>query len=135
MALSPDSPPTLRVLHLEDNSADAELSHARITEAWPNSVIRRVDNRADFLTALTTEEFDLVLSDFSLPTFNGLEALDLVRERGVTTPFVFLSGTMGEDYAVEALRRGAIDYVIKDRPARLVAAIRSALEQRQEQLL
>src|SRR4051794_38796825 len=114
MALPPDSLPPLRVLHLEDNSADAELSHARITEEWPNSVIKRVENRAEFLAALTAEEFDLVLSDFSLPSFNGLEALDLVRERGVTTPFVFLSGTMGEDYAVEALRRGAIDYVIKD---------------------
>ena len=131
----PASPSTLRVLHLEDNSADAELSRTRIAETWPDSVILRVDNRPDFIAALERQEFDLVLSDFSLPAFNGLEALDLVRERGMTTPFLFLSGTMGEDYAVEALRRGAVDYVIKDRPARLIAAIRSALEQRQEQQL
>ncbi|MDB6115182.1 MAG: hybrid sensor histidine kinase/response regulator [Lacunisphaera sp.] len=135
MASTPDPLPPLRVLHLEDNSADAELSRVRITEAWPTSEIKRVDNRADFIAALDAQEFDLVLSDFSLPAFNGLEALDLVRERGMTTPFLFLSGTMGEDYAVEALRRGAVDYVIKDRPARLIAAMRSALEGRQEQLL
>jgi PAS domain S-box-containing protein len=121
----------LRLLHLEDSRADAELIRALIAEEWPECTIKRVDTRPDFVAALQHEEFDLILSDFTLPAFNGLEALAFVRERGLLTPFVFLSGTIGEDYAVRALQHGATDYVIKDRPARLLPAIRSALEQRQ----
>lgn len=127
--------PSLRLLHLEDNTADAELISMQIAEEWPDCKIRQVASREDFLAALAQEEYDLILSDFSLPAFNGLEALDLVRKTGSTTPFLFLSGTIGEDNAVEALQRGAVDYLIKDRPARLIPAIRGALQQRREQQL
>lgn len=127
--------PTLRLLHLEDNLMDAELVRHQLADQWPDCAIKRVDNREDFLAALQSDEFDLILSDFSLSAFNGLEALDLARQHGSATPFVFLSGTIGEDNAVEALRRGAADYVIKDRPVRLIPAIRNALAQRQEHRL
>jgi len=127
--------PSLRLLHLEDNAADAELISMQIAGEWPDCKIRLVSSRDEFIAALEREEFDLILSDFSLPSFNGLEALDLVRKKGSTTPFLFLSGTIGEDNAVEALQRGAADYLIKDRPARLISAIRTALEQRREHQL
>lgn len=122
----------LRILHLEDNKADAKLIHAQIGQEWPDCVIKLVDNRDKFLATLQAEEFDLILSDFTLPAFNGLEALALVRELGTATPFLFLSGSIGEDKAVAALQRGAADYLIKDRPARLIPAMRAALEQRRE---
>ncbi len=127
--------PPLRLLHLEDNPADAGLIHAQIGTEWPDSVIKLVDNRAAFKAAIDGEDFDLILSDYSLPSFNGLEALALVRERGLAMPFLFLSGTIGEDYAVAALQQGAADYLLKDRPARLIPAIRAALEQRREHKL
>ncbi|HEY4247320.1 MAG TPA: response regulator [Lacunisphaera sp.] len=127
--------PSLRLLHLEDNATDAELISMQIAEEWPDCKIRLVASRDDFLAALAQEEFDLILSDFSLPAFNGLEALDLVRKTGSTTPFLFLSGTIGEDNAVEALQHGAVDYLIKDRPARLIPAMRGALQQRREHQL
>ncbi len=127
--------PALRLLHLEDNSTDAELISMQIAEEWPDCKIRLVASREDFVAALELEEYDLILSDFSLPAFNGLEALDLVRKTGSTTPFLFLSGTIGEDNAVEALQHGAVDYLIKDRPARLIPAIRGALQQRREHQL
>ena len=127
--------PSLRLLHLEDNPADAELIGMRIAEEWPDCKIRLVASKEDFVSALDHEEFDLILSDFSLPAFNGLEALNIARKTGSSAPFLFLSGTIGEDNAVEALQHGAVDYLIKDRPARLIPAIRTALEQRREHQL
>src|SRR3954470_13098419 len=127
--------PSLRLLHLEDNPADAELIGMRIAEEWPDCKIRLVASKDEFISALDKEEFDLILSDFSLPSFNGLEALNLARRQGSSAPFLFLSGTIGEDNAVEALQHGAVDYLIKDRPARLIPAIRTALDQRREHQL
>ncbi len=127
--------PSLRLLHLEDNSNDAELIKRQISEEWPDCIISRAASREEFVAALLREEFDIILSDFSLPAFNGLEALELARKHGSATPFLFLSGTIGEDNAVEALQHGAVDYLIKDRPARLIPAIRTALEQRREHQL
>ncbi|HWA24140.1 MAG TPA: response regulator [Lacunisphaera sp.] len=126
--------PQLRVLHVEDNPIDAELTHGQIRDQWPDSAITRVDTRDDFITAVTHEDFDLILSDFTMPGFNGLEALDIARRQSVATPFMFLSGTIGEANAIEAMQHGAIDYVIKDRPARLIPAIKRALVHRNEQL-
>jgi CheY-like chemotaxis protein len=123
-----------RLLHLEDNLTDAELIAGQIGDEWPDCVIKRVDTRADFVAALGREQFDLILSDFSLPSFDGLAALDLARERGPDTPFIFLSGASGEKNARTALQRGAADYLSKDRPERLIPAIRAALEQRQDRL-
>lgn len=126
---------TLRLLHLEDNHRDADLTRARVSEEWPDCEILRVDTRTDFVSALQNQEFDLILSDFTLPSFNGLDALAIAKERCETTPFLFLSGTIGEDSAVAALKSGASDYLMKDRPGRLISAMKNALELRREQQL
>ena len=132
--MKPSASP-LRIIHLEDSLPDAVLIHTLIEQEWPGCAINRVDNREDFLAHLTRGEFDLILSDFTLPAFNGLDALDLARRHDPSIPFIILSGTIGEDNAVLALQRGAVDYVIKDRPARLIPAIQRALALRHEQLL
>jgi len=118
----------MRILHLEDSPNDAELTEAIIREAWPDCDIRCVERRAEFEAALAAGGFDLILSDYTLPDFDGLWALELALTRDPAQPFIFLSGTIGEERAVAALRRGATDYVIKDRPDRLVPAIRQAID-------
>lgn len=125
-SLSPFVSP--HILHLEDSVADAELVRELLREEWPSCRITRVETREAFLDALNAGKVDLVLSDFSLPRYDGLRALTETRAQDSSIPFIFLSGTIGEEHAVEALQRGATDYVIKDRPARLVPAIRRALD-------
>src|SRR5580658_4109061 len=117
----------MKILHIEDNALDAELVSALLGSEWPGLVIHVTSNRPDLLRHLDTETYDLVLSDFSLGSFTGLDALAIVREKTPATPFIFLSGTIGEDKAIEAIRAGAHDYVIKDRMKRLVTAIHRAL--------
>jgi len=126
---------TLRLLHLEDNAADGDLVSRQVCAEWPDCKIRRVATKEEFVSALLHEEFDVIISDFSMPEFNGLEALEMAKKHGSATPFLFLSGTIGEDRAMEALHRGAADCLIKDRPGRLIPAIRTALEQRREHQL
>jgi two-component system cell cycle sensor histidine kinase/response regulator CckA len=92
-----------------------------------------VSNREDFIAQLAVGGHDVILSDFNIVSFNGLDALQLAREKTPGTPFIFLSGTIGEDRAVEALQSGAKDYVIKDRPKRLVPAIRRAVEEARQE--
>lgn len=116
----------LHLLIVEDNEADAtlvlrELRRAGLTPEW-----QRVDNEGDFLTLLH-EELDLVISDFDLPQFNGMRALELLKQRHREIPFILVSGTIGEDVAVEAMRRGATDYLLKDRLARLGPAAQQAV--------
>jgi signal transduction histidine kinase len=125
-------PPAPRVLHLEDNETYAELIKESLIREWPGCCLRRVDREQDFATAVATGEFDLVLSDFSLPGFNGLAALEIARKIKPDMPYIFLSGTIGEENAVRALTEGATDYIIKDRPGRLVPAIRRAMKEVQE---
>jgi PAS domain S-box-containing protein len=116
----------MQLLHLEDSPSDAELIGMLLKREWPDCKIHHVSTSAEYLRALDTEKFELILSDYTLPGFDGLAALAMARTRCPQTPFVFLSGTIGEERAVEALKRGATDYVIKDRPTRLVPAIRQA---------
>lgn len=123
-SFSTDSP--IRILHVEDNALDAELIGEVLWQEWPRCRIHRVETLDGLMAEVEAAEWDLVLSDYSLRGFDGLGALDLVRSRLRDVPFIFVSGTIGEDKAVEALKRGATDYVIKDRPARLVPAIRQA---------
>jgi len=120
------SNPHIKILHLEDNPLDAELTGLECTGAWPDCQIKVVDNRAAF-TAEISLGYDLILSDFNLANFTGLEALRIARKEIPATPFVFLSGTIGEDEAIAALQAGASDYVIKDRPKRLIPVLRRAL--------
>src|SRR3954466_10924570 len=110
----------MKILHLEDNALDAELIRAVFDHEWPGCEVNLVASRDGFMAELNSGGYDLLLSDFNMAGFNGLDALKLAQEKCPTVPFIFLSGTIGEDRAVEAMRLGASDYVIKDRPKRLV---------------
>jgi PAS domain S-box-containing protein len=123
---------SLRILNLEDSVNDAELNEAMVSARWPRSVFLRVDNRADFVSALDQGGFDLILSDFTMQGFNGLQALELAREKRPEVPFLFVSGTIGEDTAIEALKNGATDYVLKHRLMRLIPAVDRALREAEE---
>ena len=104
----------IRVLYLEDNEADAELVQALLAEAGIACELTRVETQAEFAAALEAGGFTLILSDNSLPTYDGLSALAYARERCPDLPFIFVSGTLGEEAAIEALKAGATDYVLKD---------------------
>ena len=122
----------LRILIVEDVAADAELCQRELRRARLKFTAERVDNQVDFERALNEFVPDLILSDFSMPTsFDGLAALDLVRARS-DVPFVFVSGTIGEDRAVDAMRRGATDYVLKDHLNRLAPVIERAMREAAE---
>src|SRR5207245_7805185 len=123
----------LRILHLEDNRTDAELLGWMLKEEGTHCEITCVRKRSDYEAALLQETFDLIISDFSIPQFDGLAALKLAQERHPETPFIFVSGTMGEEAAVESLKQGATDYVLKDRLARLASAVERALREAREQ--
>ena len=119
----------MRILHLEDDPNDAELVRAIVSSEFPDCSITHVDSRERFLARLAPGlEPDLILADFSLPGFNGLAALELAQRHAPLVPFVFVSGSIGEERAIAALRGGAYDYVLKDNPARLPVVIRHALD-------
>ncbi len=122
----------LRILNLEDNVADAGLNAKMLAARWPHCEFARVDTRADFVAALERKNFDLILSDYTIPGFNGREALALAREKCPEIPFLFVSGTIGEDTAIEALKSGATDYVLKHRLMRLIPAVDRALREAAE---
>jgi diguanylate cyclase (GGDEF)-like protein/PAS domain S-box-containing protein len=123
----------LRILLLEDLLADAELVERELRRAGLRFELRWVERREEFERALAEFAPDLVLSDFSMPGgFDGLAALELTRAHGLEIPFVFVSGTIGEDRAVEAMRHGATDYVLKERLNRLVPVVRRALAEAEE---
>jgi len=119
----------IRILHLEDDPVDAELIQAKIEDAGLSCQITRVQTRAEFDEALGEGGYDLILADFHLPMYDGMSALRLVRERSPNIPFIFISGTMGEDAAIEGLIQGATDYVLKQRLSRLLPAIKRALDE------
>jgi PAS domain S-box-containing protein len=122
----------LRVLHLEDDGHDAELVRAQLAGEGILCDVVRVDTVAGFAENLDPERLDIVLSDYSMPSFNGVAALSMARQRCPDVPFLFVSGTIGEERAIEALKLGATDYVLKQRLARLGPAVRRALEERAE---
>ncbi len=117
----------LHILHLEDNPNDAELAAANLKTAGIDCTIRRVQDRKDFVAALEAGGVDLVLSDFTLPGFHGVYALAMLVERWPDLPVILLSGTVGEEFAIDSLKSGATDYVLKDRMARLAPAVRRAM--------
>lgn len=130
--LSMDAAAVTRVLLLEDSDIDAELVASHLQKAGLRCVVRRAIDRQSFIAALREEAFDVVLADYSLPDFDGLTALDLVRELTPDLPFIFVSGVVGEEFAINALRRGATDYVMKRGLNRLPAAIDRALAEAHE---
>jgi len=124
----------LRILHLEDNPEDVELVRETIAAQGIDAGIKDVETRADFINALETEEYDLVLADYTLPSFDGLSALAIARAKFPLLPFIFVTGTMGEENAVETLKRGATDYVLKTHLTRLVTSIMRALREAEERI-
>lgn len=121
-----------RILLLEDSLLDAELISEHLRRLSPEPEIRRAFNRAEYVRALDEIEFDVILADFSLPDFDGMAALDMAHERVPETPFIFVSGVLGEEAAIESFRRGATDYVLKQRMIRLAAAVERALTEARE---
>ncbi len=121
--------PVLRILHLEDNATDAELMRALLESEGVNCTIKRIETREAFQTALEEEPFDLIISDFTLPSFDGVSALTFARQKKPELPFIFVSGTIGEEAAVQSLRHGATDYILKDRMSRLPASVRRVVQE------
>ena len=119
----------IRVLILEDRPSDAELILHELHRAGFDPVWQRVETEADYLSCLDTAP-DVILADYTLPQFDGLRALHLLQERGLDIPFIIVSGTIGEEVAVAAMREGTADYLLKDRLARLGPAVAHALEQK-----
>jgi two-component system, cell cycle sensor histidine kinase and response regulator CckA len=119
----------VRILHLEDNPNDAELVRIIVSREWPDCHITWVATRVAFVGEMHRSSHDLIISDFALSAMNGIDALKLAKEHAPGTPFIFLSGNIGEDRAIEAVKAGADDYVLKDRMKRLVTAIARAMRE------
>ena len=118
----------LRILHLEDDAVDAELVAATLAQEGVVCECVRAASREQFLSAIDGA-FDLILSDYAIPGFDGVSAQTIARERRPDLPFVFVSGTMGEEVAIDRMKAGATDYVLKHRLMRLAPAVRRALEE------
>jgi len=119
----------LRVLVVEDMSSDAKLLVAHLSEAIPIVEFERVEDAVAMRAALRSQSWDVVTSDWSMPSFSAYAALDVVRELGLDLPFIIVSGTIGEHVAVQAMRAGAHDYILKDNLTRLVPAIERELRE------
>ena len=119
----------VRVLMVEDTETDAELALRHLRMDGIDCFSKRVETEAAFVAALREGAWDLILSDFSLPRFDGPAALTIGVREAPDVPFIFVSGTIGEERAIEALRRGAVDYVLKSNLKRLAPAVRRALHE------
>ena len=126
------SAPTIRVLFTEDVASDAELEVRELKRAGLRVAHRVVDTEESFVQALRDFAPDVILSDFSMPGFDGMAALAIARETCPDIPFIFVSGTIGEEYAIRALKSGATDYVLKTNLMRLPAAVERALGEAME---
>lgn len=122
----------LRILLLEDSPLDAELALATLNDAGFRLEAVQVETGSDFRRALEQNCFDLILADYALPTFDGISALAIARELAPDTPFIFVSGTLGEELAIAMLKQGATDYVVKQRLQHLVPAVDRALREAEE---
>ncbi|MGH8624709.1 MAG: putative bifunctional diguanylate cyclase/phosphodiesterase [Gammaproteobacteria bacterium] len=118
----------IRVLCLEDSAADTELAQAILVEAGLDCVITRVESREAYVVALEAGDVDLILADNSLLAYDGLSALAAAKERQPEVPFIFFTGSVSEEAAIEAMRNGATDYVLKHQLSRLAPAVRRALK-------
>lgn len=122
----------LRILLLEDSLLDTELIQVQLIEGGINGELVRVETRTDFQAALENQQFDLILSDYSLPSFDGISALELAQANCPDIPFIFVSATLGEELAIETLKNGATDYVLKQRLERLIPSVKRALRETKE---
>ena len=122
----------LDILHLEDSPIDAEVIHAVLVKDGIECAMTTVDTSNDFISALESKNFDLILADYTLPGFDGLTALQIAMKMCPRTPFIIISGIIGEELAVEALKSGATDYVLKRNLSRLAPVVRRALAEVEE---
>src|SRR6202171_4597794 len=120
---------SLRVLHLEDDRNDADIVQGLLESGGITCRVTRVETRNDFIAAVEKAAFDLILADFSLPSFDGFSALKIALQRCPDVPFIFVSGALGEELAIDALKIGATDYVLKERLSRIVTSVRRALRE------
>jgi PAS domain S-box-containing protein len=126
----------LQILLLEDESLDVDLikAHLLLLEEY-NCIVQWVQNRRTYLDALENNCFEIVLSDFNLPDYTGLDALNALKAKKIIIPFIFVTGTLNGETAASAIKAGAWDYVVKDRLFRLPLAIRSALQLKEEKII
>jgi PAS domain S-box-containing protein len=124
----------LRILSLEDDPKDVELIQALLEAEKIVCELRRVETRATFVAALEQGKVDVILADYTLPSFDGMSALKLAKQKCPHVPFIFVSGTLGEEVAIEALKVGATDYVLKTRLSRIVPAVQRALREAKERI-
>src|SRR6201997_2056821 len=123
----------LRILHLEDNLRDAELVEEVLASDGLAPDVVRVENEADFVASLEQGGgFHLIFADYTLPSFDGLSALKIARQKRPDVPFIFVSGTLGEEVAIESLKIGASAYVLKSRLSRLAPSVERALREVKE---
>jgi PAS domain S-box-containing protein len=126
--------PELRILYLEDDPKDAELVEETLATDGIRCRVMRVETKADFIAALEKGGIDLILADYTLPSFDGLSALKIAQEGWPQVPLIFVSGTLGEEVAIEALKIGATDYVFKTRLSRIVPSVQRALREAEERI-
>lgn len=119
----------LRILHLEDDPVDADLIHSTLAAEHIACETVRVDSRDDFLNEVERNAFDLILADYNLPSFDGISALAIVQDKCREVPFIFVTGSLGEEVAIEVLKKGATDYVLKHHLGRLVPAVQRAVDE------
>ncbi len=122
----------LRILSLEDDPNDAELVQETLASDGISCRITRVETETDFIASLELRTFDLILADYTLPSFDGLSALKIAQQNCPHVPFIFVSGTLDEEVAIEALKIGATDYVFKTRLSRIVPSVQRALREADE---
>jgi len=125
-------PHELKILHLEDDRSDAELVRETLAADGIVAEVECVDTEAGYITALDRRRFDLILADYSLPSFDGGTALAIANHRAPGIPFIFVSGSLGEEVAIESLKSGATDYVLKHRLQRLSHAVYRAIEEQSQ---
>ncbi|WP_276374556.1 hybrid sensor histidine kinase/response regulator [Chryseolinea sp. H1M3-3] len=123
----------LKILMLEDERDDAELIGRSMIKSGMSFESRRVDTKEDFAEAIKSFSPDVILSDHSLPQFNSLEALKICKQKGLSIPFILVTGTVSEEFAVTCLKEGADDYLLKSNLVRLPLAIQNALKQKELQ--
>lgn len=124
----------LHVLYLEDDPRDAELVQETLEADGISCCVTRVEAEAEFIRSLDRGGFDIILADYTLPSFDGLSALKIARQRSPHVPFIFVSGTLDEEVAIEALKNGGTDYVFKTRLARIVPSVQRALREAGERI-
>lgn len=122
----------ISILHVEDDARDADLVYSLLSEEGIPCTIHRVSSRAEFEEALRANRFDLILCDYNLPSFDGLTALRISKTLQKEVPLIFVSGTIGEDRAIDALREGATDYILKDRIKKLGLTVRRVMTEMEE---